>query len=96
MNENLNVTENINRIVQNAGVIALQYNSFKIDYLNGTMINQNFLNVGDKIKFSFNNNPIRYDNINLKANFITTNYGTGRTDSKDYKYLTLDLFKEKD
>jgi len=31
MNENLNVTENINKIVQNAGVIALQYNSFKID-----------------------------------------------------------------
>ena len=31
MNRDINVTENINKIVQKAGYIALQYNSYKID-----------------------------------------------------------------
>lgn len=81
------------------------YNSFKVDYINGSIINQNYLNVGDRIIFKFNNNPLRYDvpegNINL--NLLTAARDKTPSDSymglsykvdsanADYKFINLAL-----
>ena len=71
------------------------YNSFKIDYLNGSIINQNYLNVGDKIQFEFENKPLIYDNVKLQPRLIY-NTGSARSETNDnrpYEYVKFDVFK---
>lgn len=38
------------------------YKTFQVNCINGTLINQNYLRIGDIIRFSFSNNPLVYDN----------------------------------
>lgn len=53
--------------VQFTTVLPSGYDSFSIDSVNGSMINQNFLKIGDSISFSFSNNPlVYYDPTNPK------------------------------
>ena len=68
------------------------FNSFSISSINGTMINQNYLNVGDSIKFSFSNNPIVYSqapDIKL-TDFSALEHETLDT---DFKFTSLDVFR---
>ena len=70
------------------------YDTFKIDYLNGSIINQNYLNVGDKIRFEFDNKPLIYDGLKIQPKLI---YNTGparyeTADDRAYEYLKLDWF----
>lgn len=51
------------------------YDKFKIDGINGSIINQNYLNVGDTLMFKFDNRPLRYDMPNkCKATIYTMEY----------------------
>lgn len=71
------------------------YDTFKIDYLNGSIINQNYLNVGDKIQFEFDNKPLVYDNVKLQPKLIY-NTGTARNEASDnraYEYIKFDVFR---
>lgn len=73
------------------------YNAFNISSINGTMINQNYLNVGDVIKFKFSNNPIKYeDSLYLQMadcrTSATMTYDTVVDYFNDFKFMKLDLF----
>lgn len=68
------------------------YSKFTIDYLNGCCINQNYLKIGDKLKFSFSNNPIVYDKLKLRAHCMN-HLGVFHENSKEYERLELDTFK---
>ena len=69
------------------------YNSFKIDYLNGSIINQNYLKVGDKLKFEFSNNPIKY-NVKLQPRLVNADdHQTINADTNEYKSVSFDVFK---
>lgn len=72
------------------------FKSFKLASINGTMINQNFLNIGDIIKFKFSNNPIVYSDCpKLMVVDTTTDTTMGYNpvlDSTQYKNLSLDVF----
>ena len=68
------------------------YSKFTIDYLNGCCINQNYLKIGDKLKFSFSNNPIVYDKLKLHAHCVN-NMGVFHENPKEYERLELDTFK---
>lgn len=46
--------------VQFTTILPSGYESFSIDSINGSMINQNFLKIGDSISFNFSNNPLIY------------------------------------
>ena len=73
------------------------YDKFKVDGINGSIINQNYLNVGDTITFKFDNNPIRYDKCKLKIRLNCYNEATSQKqywdDDADYKFVQADLFK---
>ena len=72
------------------------YAGFNISSINGTMINQNYLNIGDVLRFKFSNNPIVYtqpidlyiSNMSttedLKDSYLDT-FG-------DYKFMELNMF----
>ena len=66
------------------------YNTFKLEYLNGSIINQNYLKVGDVIRFKFDNNPVRYNvpkaKLQMKFNDNT------RMDNMSYDYIDVDMF----
>lgn len=68
------------------------YSKFTIDYLNGCCINQNYLKIGDKLKFSFSNNPIVYDKLKLHAHCVNR-LGDHQENPKEYERLELDTFK---
>lgn len=71
------------------------YNNFNVNSINGTMINQNYLNVGDVIRFKFSNNPIVYNQpINLKLTNMNNSNSlkTSILDTTEYKYISLNLF----
>ena len=72
------------------------YKEFSISTINGTMINQNYLNIGDSINFKFSNNPITYNNrMGVKiADYTdeTTLKEEPVDDETPYQYLKLDLF----
>lgn len=71
------------------------YDTFHIDYLNGSIINQNYLNVGDTLVFKFNNQPLRYTlpsarvTINTKDNDNTT--FTDTDDATVYHFIDVDV-----
>lgn len=69
------------------------YSKFTIDYLNGCCINQNYLKIGDKLKFSFSNNPIVYDKLKLHAHCVSSSGDFRERKGKDYNRLELDTFK---
>ena len=77
------------------------YNKFRIDYLNGSLINQNYLKTGDTITFRFANNPIRYHHpfkVSLlypnEAEFIEDRNTDVHDDfNNDYDFLDLDIIK---
>lgn len=72
------------------------YDKFKIDGLNGSIINQNYFNVGDRITVSFDNNPIRYDIPKGATATAILKNGTEISKAKDrtsYKYILTDFFK---
>ena len=79
-------------IVQFDVLLPDNYDQFRIVYLNGCVINQNFLHVGDELKFRFSNNPLVYDNAKLKVKLIHTNYSTV-DDPRNYQFVSLNLMK---
>ena len=101
MSQNLIITNNRESEYVEFNVnIPDGYNKFRLEYLNGSVINQNYLKVGDTITFKFANNPIRYDIPKGAVNLI---YGrdtgsimyqyTTASDPTEYKFLELDVFK---
>lgn len=79
------------------------FNSFKIDSINGTLINQDYLCVGDRLNFSFSNNPIMYNTKDDKhgwkysttLNMIDTNDMTNIKkimNPEFFKFIALDFF----
>lgn len=81
------------------------FNSFKIDSINGTLINQDYLCVGDRLNFSFSNNPIMYNTKGSKGaddwRYSTTlkmidtknmNEIKKEMDPEFFKFIALDLF----
>lgn len=72
------------------------YDGFKITTINGTMINQNYLNIGDAIKFKFSNNPIIYNDAALIILTDYTSQASLTTSNQPffqmYEFTKLDLF----
>lgn len=80
------------------------FSTFKIDSINGTLINQNYLRVGDQLKFTFSNNPITYNTYDSKNGWhysttlkmINTTTDMTALDTSEpattYNFLSLDLF----
>lgn len=98
MTQNLLVANDPNSdIVKFDVLLPDNYSSFKIDYLNGAVINQNYFKVGDTIKFEFSNNPIVYDDVRLKIRIIHANGSEyyldrqHRGDSTPYEFIQLNL-----
>lgn len=85
MTQNLIITNDDGEYCQFTVEIPDGYGSFSIDSINGTLINQCFLRVGDKLSFKLANNPIVYDNA--KLNILTSN-GPESVD-----FVSLDTFK---
>ena len=70
------------------------YSSFSVDCINGTIINQNYLKVGDKLTFEIQNKPITYNNFADTVQIINDRTSrTARTDSNKYPKLINDIFK---
>ena len=74
------------------------YNKFTVDDLNGSIINQNYLKVGDTITFKFSNNPMEYDISGIPLNIITRTNNIGeqtsltmQEDTETYNKLKLNL-----
>lgn len=72
------------------------YAGFNISSINGTMINQNYLNIGDVLRFKFSNNPIVYKQpIDLYISDMSTpeDLKTSHLDTfGDYKFIELNMF----
>ena len=71
------------------------YAGFNISSINGTMINQNYLNIGDVLRFKFSNNPIIYNDapyITLTDYTSDVRLTTTRNDDTDYEFMKFDLF----
>lgn len=82
-------------VVQFDITIPDNYSSFKVEYLNGSIINQNYLNVGDELQFTFSNHPIVYD---VKAPNVVLNRKTGsgmkrKNDNVKYDKISLDMWQ---
>ena len=76
------------------------YNQFKLEAISGTLINQNYLKIGDSLNFEFSNNPIRYDTPNTykfkinKKTFVTHEEEEEEIDETErFESLALDMFK---
>lgn len=70
------------------------YNNFSVDSINGTIINQNYLKVGDKLSFDIQNQPITYNNFADTVQIINnTADKTPTTDTNKYPKLVNDIFK---
>ena len=71
------------------------YAGFSISSINGTMINQNYLNIGDVLRFKFSNNPIIYNDapyITLTDCTSDIRLTTTRNDDTPYEFMKFDLF----
>lgn len=86
--------------VQFSVIIPDGYSSFSIDSINGTLINQNFLKTGDKLQFSFSNNPYVYYDASNPDKYALDTYllpGTNWRDrnqiKKHFKGFEADLLK---
>lgn len=70
------------------------YNNFSVDSINGTIINQNYLKVGDKLSFDIQNQPITYNNFANTVQIINNRTAkTATTDTNKYPKLVNDIFK---
>lgn len=70
------------------------YGSFSVDSINGTIINQNYLKVGDKLNFNIQNNPITYDNFAKTVQIINNRASKKpQTDTNKYPKIMNDIFK---
>lgn len=70
------------------------YSNFSVDSINGTIINQNYLKVGDKLSFNIQNNPITYDNLAKTVQIINDRTSKNlETDINEYPKLVNDIFK---
>lgn len=72
------------------------YTAFRVESIDGTLINQNYLKIGDKIKLTFNNNPIIYDTQGKYHYVIKHKYINGEEEEiqeKTVDKLRLDLFQ---
>lgn len=98
MSHNLVITNNKDsEYVEFTVNIPDGYSKFRMEYLNGSLINQNYLKVGDIIKFKFANNPIRYDIPSGKVKLIYGPTEAGKPkvvkdDPTDYKFLRFNVF----
>lgn len=70
------------------------YNKFNVAYLNGSLINQNYLKVGDILRFTFDNNPLTYD-IKAKCRLIydNPNMTMAVDDDTEYEFINVNMFK---
>lgn len=71
------------------------YNSLSLNSINGSIINQNYLKVGDKLRFEFTNNEIIYDkNISFNPDLVYYNNNIGRkkASNRTFKEIKLNLF----
>ena len=99
MSHNLVITNNKDsEYVEFTVNIPDGYSKFRLEYLNGSLINQNYLKVGDIIKFKFDNNPIRYDIPKGKVKLIYNPINDGKQkvvkdDPTEYKFISFDVFK---
>ena len=103
MTQNIIINNDDTDFVQFTVELPDNYEAFKIDSINGTLINQNYLKIGDRLRFTFANNPITYDGKTKQGHYKyethlhtinvedMNNYGTGRNDN--YTFLQLDTFK---
>ena len=74
------------------------YNKYNVAYINGSLINQNYLKVGDVLKFSFDNNPLYYRldaNTRLIYNEIVEEEEIEENveDIVDYKFIKCNFYK---
>lgn len=101
MTQNLVITnDSDSQNVQFTVILPEGYNQFQINSINGTMINQNYLKVGDSILFKFANNPIIYydptneDKYSLSTYSLPDDSYSRNQDLhiKQFKGLKLDLF----
>lgn len=70
------------------------YSNFSVDSINGTIINQNYLKVGDKLRFNISNNPITYNNFADTVQIINNRTSRNpKTDTNKYPKLINDIFK---
>lgn len=106
MTQNLIINNDENEdVVKFTVEIPDGFNSFKIDSINGTLINQDYLCVGDRLNFSFSNNPIMYSTKGSKGandwHYSTTlkmidtknmNEIKKEMDPEFFKFIALDLF----
>ena len=99
MSHNLVITNNKeSEYVQFEVNIPDGYNKFRLEYLNGSVINQNYLRIGDVIKFTFDNNPIRYNVDKAKVKLIYRNADNTlpniiKDDPTDYKFIDFNVFR---
>ena len=102
MAQNLIITnDKDSEFVQFTITLPEGYKSFSIDSINGTMINQNFLKVGDKLSFKFSNNPYVYysdaspNKYALDAYMIPGDNWTARSDDwiEHFKGFQVDIFQ---
>lgn len=71
------------------------YSAFRVESIDGTLINQNYLKIGDKIRLTFNNNPIIYDTQGKYHYTIKHRSGNGEEEdgyNVEVDKLRLDLF----
>ena len=72
------------------------YAGFNITSINGTMINQNYLNIGDVLRFKFSNNPIIYNqriDLNITNMSSANDLKDSYSDMNEYEFISLDMFK---
>lgn len=74
------------------------YNKYNVAYMNGSLINQNYLKVGDVLKFSFDNNPLYY-RLDANTRLIYTEIVEEEEveenveDIVDYKFIKCNFYK---
>lgn len=101
MTQNLVITnDSDSKNVQFTVILPEGYNQFQINSINGTMINQNYLKVGDSILFKFSNNAITYYDPTNEDKYALQTYSipgnsylrNQNLHIKQFSGLKLDLF----
>ena len=97
MTQNLIINNDDTEFVQFTVEIPDGYAAFKIDSINGTLINQNYLKIGDKIRFTFANNPITYEGseygLQMRITDMSGEMEDTNPDPLAYQFLSFNTFK---